>query len=111
MDNSHLVVTIGLVEDHIVNHRCIDSVEIAGPITVVAHPHFDQVQAVDPVQVAHGDGGEGHRGRRDVRVGGDGRAGKVILDYDDETSQGDRGSHHQNCEPVKSSDLQAQQIF
>ena len=101
--SSHLIVTIGLVEDHIVNHRCIDIVKVAGPINVVAHPHLDQVQAVDPVEVAHGDGREGHRGRRDVRVGGDGRSGKEILDYDDETSQGDRGSHHQNCKPVKSS--------
>ena len=111
MGNSHLIITVGLVEDQIVNHRSIDIVEVAGPITVVAHPHLDQVQAVDPVQVAHGDGGEGHRGRRDVRVGGDGRAGKVILDYDDETSHGDSSTRHQNGQPVKSSDLQAQRIF
>ena len=105
MGDSHLIITIGLVEDQIVNHRSIDIVEVAGPITVEPHPHLDQVQAVNPVQVAHGDSREGHRGRRDVRVGGDGRAGKVILDYDDETSQSDRGPHHQNCKPVKSSDL------
>ena len=111
MGKTHLIITICLVEDQIVNHRSIDIVEVAGPIAVVAHPHLDQVQAVDPVQVAHGDGREGHRGRRDVRVGGDGGAGKVILDYDDEASHGDRGSRHQNGEPVKSSDLQARQIL
>ena len=111
MGKTHLIITIGLVEDHIVDHRSIDIVEVAGPISVVAHPHLDQVQAVDPVQVAHGDGREGHGGRRYVRVGGDGGAGKVILDYDDEASHGDRGTRHQNGEPVKSPDLHAQQIF
>ena len=102
---NHLKITFGFIEDQIIKLGSADVVDVAVPVTVVAHPDFHQVQAVDPVQVAHGDGREGHRGRRDVRVGGDGRSGKVILDYDDETSQGDRGPHHQNCKPVKSSDL------
>ena len=89
---NHLKITFGFIEDQIIKLSSADVVDVAVPVTVVAHPDFHQVQAVDPVQVAHGDGREGHGGRRDERVGGDRRVLVVIVDYDDEASHGEEGT-------------------
>ena len=58
-----------------------------------------------PVQVAHGDGREGHGGRRDERVGGDRRVLVVIVDYDDEASHGEEGTQQENRNPVECSEV------
>ena len=97
---NHLKITFGFIEDQIIKLSSADVVDVAVPVTVVAHSDFHQVQAVDPVQVAHGDGREGHGGRRDERVGGDRREETVIIDYDDKTSHGEDGTRHENRKPV-----------
>ena len=63
-----------------------------------------------PVEVADGDGREGHGGRRDERVGGHGRVEAVIVDYDHKTSHGEDGACHEDRGPVESSEVKPQKV-
>ena len=66
-----LIFTLGRIEDQVIKVLHTDVVEIALPVVIVAHPDLHEVHAVDPVQVADGNGRESDRGLGDQLVAGD----------------------------------------